>query len=319
MSITRRLALQSAAAGLVLGPARAQDTRVTRFVVGLAAGGATDIAGRLIANALMERYGQRVIVDNRPGAGSLIAAEVVARSPADGLTYFMPTGSFATSAAITPTLTFDPFGFMPVLQLTRVPFCIAVNSSVAATSIPELIALARRERGGLHYASTGVAGQAHFAGELFNALTGAGLIHVPYRGAAPALTDVIAGLVPIMFTDLFSVLPRARRGEVRILGVTTPERATAAPEIPTVREQGVAELTISGWSGFLAPAGTDAATVELLNRRVGEIASDAEFRRRMGADGAELIVSRPSEFGRFLREEIETYRRIAASAGIQPG
>lgn len=316
------LHLASAAAFLLAaGPSWAETypSKPVKIVVGLAAGGATDIAARLLAQGLTERFKQQFIVENRPGAGSMIAAELVSRAPADGYTFFMATGSYATAAALEKAPRFDPVqSFTPVLQLTAVPFCIAVNPSLGVSSLKDLTALAKQSPGKLKYASTGTAGQAHFSGELFKSLTGTDLVHVPYKGAAPAITDVINGQVPVIFTDLFSVLSRVRSGELKVISVLGSKRAQAAPDIPTTEEQGVAGFKIIGWSGLFAPAGTSGEIVDVIQRAVAEIAAGEAFKKQMADHGAELVVSKPGEFAGFFKSEVDTYRKIADTAGIKP-
>ncbi|MBC5767885.1 Bug family tripartite tricarboxylate transporter substrate binding protein [Ramlibacter albus] len=315
------LAATAAAAAATLGlPARAQayPNRPVKIILGLAPGASTDAGTRLLAQHLQEVTGQTFVVENRPGAGSTIGAAAVASAPADGYTLFMGTGSYATSAALYPNLSFDPVkSFKPITQLNRFPSAIGVDAKSDIKSLPQLIEMAKAKPGTISFASTGHGGQTHFAGELFQQITGTKLIHVPYKGGGPALQDVIAGRVPLIFVDLFTLLPHWRQGTVRILAVTGNKRADAAPDIPTAQEQGVRGFEVVAWLGLFAPAGTPDSVVEYIHKAVATVGKREAFIKRMADSGAEVVASTPAEFSQFFQKEVDLYKRVAQAAHIK--
>jgi tripartite-type tricarboxylate transporter receptor subunit TctC len=321
--LTRRSFVKLAAAGCSLAlplAARAQNypSKPVRLILGLAPGGSTDVGTRLLAQGLTETTGQPFIVDNRPGAGSTLAAAAVAGAPPDGYTLFMGTGSYATSVALYKTLSFDPEkSFKPITQLNSFPSAIAVDAKSSIGSLQQLIALAKASPGAIAYASTGHGGQTHFAGELFQILTGTKLNHIPYKGGGPAMQDVIGGRVPVIFADLFTLMPQIKAGTIRAIAVTGSTRAQMAPEIPTAIEQGVKDFEITAWLGLFAPAGTPDDIVDTLQRRVATVALKPEFVKRMADSGAEVVASTPQQFAEFFRREVALYKRVAAAANIR--
>jgi tripartite-type tricarboxylate transporter receptor subunit TctC len=289
-----------------------------KIVVGLAPGASTDVGTRLLAQHLTEVTGQSFIVENRPGAGSTMGAGTVASAPADGYTLFMGTGSYATSAALYNNLPFDPVrSFKPITQLNRFPSAIGVNAKSEIRSLQQLIELAKAKPGELSYASTGHGGQTHFAGELFQQITGTKLNHIPYKGGGPAMQDVLANRVPLIFVDLFTLLPYARQGSIRILAVTGNQRAEAAPDVPTAQEQGVRDFEVVAWLGLFAPAGTPDSVVDYLHKAVATVGRREAFVKRMADSGAEVVASTPAEFSRFFQREVALYRKVAQAAQIQ--
>jgi len=314
-------AAASAAASVIALPASAQGAypnKPVKIILGLAPGASTDASTRLLAQHLQEVTGQTFVVDNRPGAGSTIGAAAVAASPPDGYTLFMGTGSYATSAALYPNLSFDPVkSFRPITQLNRFPSAIGVQASSPIRSLPQLIELAKAQPGTIPFASTGHGGQTHFAGELFQQITGTKLVHVPYKGGGPAMQDVLAGRVPLIFVDLFTLLPHWRQGTVRILAVTGTKRAEAAPDVPTAQELGVRGFEVVAWLGLFAPAGTPDAVVDYLQKAVATVGKREAFIKRMADSGAEVVASTPAEFTQFFQREVELYRRVAQSANIK--
>lgn len=292
--------------------------RPVKIVVGLAAGGGTDATARIVATELAKRIGQPVVVENRPGGGTTVAAGVVAKSPADGYTFLMSSSSFATSAATMRGLPYDAAkDFVAVVQVTSVPFCIAAHPSVPASNIAELIALAKRKPGELSYASSGLGGAGHLGGELLKSRAHIDMVHVPYRGSSPALTDLIGGTVQLLMSDLYSVQARAKAGDLKILAVTSAARAQSAPSVPTVAEGGVQNYAFSGWAGLLAPAGVPKPIVQRVNREVAEILKNPEIIAKMRAQGAELVGGSPEEFQRLVDAELRLWREVAEKAGIK--
>jgi len=313
-------AAASAAAATLGLPARAQafPNKPVRIVLGLAPGASTDAGTRLLAQHLQEVTGQTFIVENRPGAGSTIGAAAVASAPPDGYTLFMGTGSYATSAALYPNLSFDPVkSFKPITQLNRFPSAIGVQATSPIRTLPQLIEMAKAKPGTITFASTGHGGQTHFAGELFQQITGTKLVHVPYKGGGPAMQDVLAGRVPLIFVDLFTLLPHVRQGTVRVLAVTGSKRAETAPDVPTAQELGVKGFEVVAWLGLFAPAGTPDAVVDYLQKAVAAVGKREAFINRMADSGAEVVASTPAEFSQFFQGEVDLYRRVAQSANIK--
>jgi len=297
---------------------QAFPNRPVKIILGLAPGGSTDFGTRLLAQNLTEITGQTFIVENRPGAGSTIGAAAVASAPPDGYTLFMGTGSYATSAALYNGLPFDPVkAFKPITQLNRFPSGIGVNAKSEIRSIQQLIELAKAKPGEIAFASTGHGGQTHFAGELFQDITGTKLIHIPYKGGGPAMQDVLAGRVQLIFVDVFSLIPQAKQGTVRILAVTGNKRAQVAPDVPTALEQGVRGFEIMAWLGLFAPAGTPDAVIDYLQKAVAAVGKREAFVQRMAESGAEVVVSSAGEFTQFFQSEVDLYRKLAQKAQIR--
>ena len=302
------------------GAARAQGTwpdRPIRIVVGLAPGGGTDIYTRIVANELSKRLGQPVIVDNRPGAGGSIAAGVVAKTEANGYTFFMASSSYATTYATYPKLNFDPFkDLQAVAQILSGTFGIVANPRLAIKDMQTLVQLAKSKPGGLTYASSGNGGAGHLGGELFQEQTGTKLTHVPYRGSAPAITDVLAGRVDLMVVELASVATRVASGDLTLIAVTGKKRSEAAPSVPTVSETGIDGYAFSGWAGLLAPAGVPPAIVDRLNREVVAVLNTPEIRQRFNTQGVEAATGTPAEFQSLIDSELKLWKAVATRSNI---
>src|SRR3989441_3882669 len=275
---------------LVSSIAAAQSDKPVRFVVGFTPGGPSDILARALAAKLADSLGQPVVVENRPGAGGNIAAEVVAKSAPDGATWLLGNNSIlATNAALYSRLGYDPVkDFAPVVLVGIQPNVLVVHPSVPAHSVAELIAYAKQHPGKLNYASTGVGVAAHLSGELFKAMAGVDIVHVPYKGAQPALTDVLAGQVQVMFATSTSVLPFIKAGRLRALAVTTAQRSPSMADLPTVAEAGVPGFESITWHGVVVPAQTPVAVIERLNRAINTVLAQKDFSERLGALGAEV-------------------------------
>src|SRR5882672_9921836 len=250
--------------------AQAWPGKPVRFVVGFTPGGPSDILARALGQKLAESWAQQVVIENRPGAGGNIAAEVVAKSALDGHTWLLGNNSIlATNQSLYAKLGYDPVkDFAPVALVAIQPNILVVNPGVPVSSVKELIALAKAKPGALNYASSGSGAAAHLAGELFKAMTGVQMLHIPYKGAQPALTDVIAGQAQLMFATSASVIPYIKAGRLRALAVTTARRSASMPELPTVSEAGVPGFEAITWHGVVVPAATPAALVERLNRDI---------------------------------------------------
>lgn len=320
--IRRGLAAATSIAGMALmgaGPAAtAQEypTRPVRWVVPFAPGGINDIIGRTIAQRLSERLGQQVVVDNRGGAGGIIGAEIVARAAPDGYTLFQTNaGPHGINPTLYPKLPYDAVrDFAPITQLVTTPMILVVPSNSPARSVKDLIALAK-SKGGLNYASTGVGSTPHLTTEHFKSLTGARLEHVPYKGAAPAFLDMMAGHIAMQFTTLASAQAHVNSGRVRVLGVCGPRRIELLPEVPTMAEAGIPNFEIAIWNGLLAPARTPRAIVERLHAETVAALRQPEVRARIVATGAEPVGNTSQAFGEYIRAEIRSWGEIVRRSG----
>jgi tripartite-type tricarboxylate transporter receptor subunit TctC len=290
-----------------------------RFVVGFTPGGPSDILARALGQKLAEAWRQQLVVENRPGAGGNVAAEVVAKSDADGYTWLLGNNSIlATNQSLYRSLGYDPVkDFAPVALVAIQPNILVVNPEVPAKSVHELIALARAQPGKLNYASSGSGAAAHLAGELFKAMTGVDMVHVPYKGAQPALTDVIAGQAQLMFATSASVIPYIKAGRLRALAVTTVRRSASVPDLPTVSEAGVPGFEAITWHGVVVPAATPALLVERLNRDIVAALKDRSLRERLEALGAEVAPGTPREFGEYIAREIPKWAKVVKDSGAR--
>jgi tripartite-type tricarboxylate transporter receptor subunit TctC len=298
--------------------AQAYPTRPVRIIVGFAAGGAQDIVARLIAQSLSERLGRQFIIDNRPGASGNIGIEAVVRAPADGYTLAV----IGTGATINATL-YDKLNFdfirdiAPVASMVRVPLVMEVNPSVPAHSVPEFIAYAKANPGKISFASSGAGTPLHVAAELFKIMAGIDMVHVPYRGSGPAVTDLIAGQVHVSFIDLPSSIEYLRAGKLRALAVTTAMRTEALPEIPTVSDF-VPGFEASVWLGVGAPRSTPAEIIDKLNQEINAALADPRLRARISDLGAAPFISSADKLGAFVAAEIEKWAKVIGAANIKP-
>jgi tripartite-type tricarboxylate transporter receptor subunit TctC len=320
----RRQFLHLAAGAAALPPlsriacAQTYPTRPVRILVGAAAGGPQDILARLFGPWLAERLGQPFIVDNRPGAGTNIAAEAVVRAPADGYTLLMVGPPNAINASLYDNLNFNFIrDIAPVAATIRVPNILEVHPSVPARTVPEFIAYAKANPGKLNMASAGNGTSQHISGELFKMMSGVSMQHVPYRGAAPALTDLIAGQVQVMFDNITSSIGHIRAGKLRPLAVTTTTRWEGLPEIPTVADF-VPGYEASAFNGIGAPAGTPTAIITTLNREINAALADPKIKARLAELGAVPMPMTPIEFGRFVRDETEKWAKVVKFSGAKP-
>lgn len=289
-----------------------------RMVVGFAAGGAPDIIARMLAQPLNERLGQAVVVDNRPGATGNIGAEIVSRAAPDGYTLFMATVSVAISPSVYSGLSFRfPEDFTPVSMVASVPLILVVHPGVAAKSVEDLVRLARERPGQLNYASVGAGSPQHLAAELFKLRTGTDLVHVPYKGGAPANTAVIAGESHVYFSGMPPALPHVKSGRLRALAVTAAKRSAAAPDVPTVAEAGLKGTEADNWHAVLAPARTSPIVVKRLNAELAAVLSEAGIQNQLVNQGAEASRSTPEALGRYLREELAKWREVARAANLR--
>ena len=302
-------------------PAGAQDypAKPIRFVVPYPAGGPLDTVARLLGQKVGEALGQPVVVDNKPGAGGNIGADIVAKSPPDGYTILM--GAVATHA-INPTLyasiPYDPVrDFTPITQVASTPNVLVVNPAVPANDVRSFIAYAKAHPGKLNFGSGSTGSAGHLAGELFNAQAGVKMTHVPYKGAAPAMQDLLGGRIDLMFDNLASSMAQVKAGKVRALAVTTAKRSSLAPQLPTIAESGLPDFDISTWFGVFAPAGVPRPVVERLHAELTRALAAPDVRERMLALGAEPVGDRPEEFAAYIGREAEKYARVIRASGAK--
>ena len=306
---------------LFAGAAMAQSTypqKSIRIIVGYTPGGATDIVARILAAKLQEALGQSVIVENKPGAGSNIGSEYVAKSAPDGYTLLVGSIANASNMVAYKNLNYDTLrDLVPVSQLMSAPSILAVHPSFPAKNLPELIALAKREPGRYAYASTGSGGSPHLAGELLKLRAGIDLIHVPYKGAAPAMSDLLGGQVHMAFQTALSAVPHLQSGQLRAIAVAANKRLAQLPNVPTMAEAGLAEVEVSSWNGLFAPARTPPEIVARLHAETAKALAAPEVREKLLAQGAEPIGSSPEEFRAYIRAEIDKWGKVVRASGLR--
>ena len=287
-----------------------------RVVVPFAAGGSTDIIARVLTARLAQEFGQQFVVDNRGGAGGSIGAEIVVRANPDGYTVIIVATSYATNAALYK-LPFDPVkDIAPVAKLHHGPFLVAVHSSVTATSIKDLIALARAKPRGLNYGSSGIGGASHLATELFLQMTGTSMNHIPYKGDAPAIADLLGGQIQLIFSSVPALMPHLKGGRVRALAVSTEKRFRELPDLPAVHET-VPGYEHTSWNGMWAPKGTPREIITRLNQALGRILQQPETQDKLRADGREAAHSTPEEFAAIISREIAKWNRVVKNGNIK--
>lgn len=305
--------------GISGAPAQEYPAKAIRIVVPVVAGGSPDILARLIGSKLHERWGQPVIVDNRAGAGQMIGAEIVAKSPPDGHTLLLPTVTYTTSAATRPNLPFDPLRDLAgVTLIGEGPFLLIVHPSLPVNSVRQLVALAKSKPGSVNYASAGSGSILHLITEIFAASAGIKLVHVPYKSIAPAVTDIVGGHVPVMFGSLPSVMPQVRARRLRALAVSTPKRSQFVPELPTVSEAGVPGYEARQWWGLFAPGKTPGSVIAKLNGEVHRILAAEDVKIRLADEGAVPVVTTPEAFNEIVRSDIAKWRKVVQKLGIKP-
>ena len=293
-------------------------TRPTRIVAGFAAGGGVDITARLIGQWLADHLGQPFVVENRTGAGGNIGTEAVVKAEADGYTLLLATVPNAVNASLYDNLKFNFIrDIAPVAGVIRVPMVVLVNPEVPAKTLAEFIAYAKANPGKVNMASAGSGSAPHMAGELFKMMTGVDMVHVPYRGQGPAMTDLLGGQVQILFAAAPGTADYVRTGKLRALAVTTATRMPDLPEVPTVGDT-VAGYEASQWYGFAAPKNTPAEIVDKLNKEINAAMADPGMKARLAAIGGETIPGGPADFGKLIAEETEKWGKVVRTAGIKP-
>ena len=322
-SVSFKAGLRAATLGIfsllsVTGGAQSYPAKPVRIVVGLAPGGGTDIITRMVGQKLGPQIGQQIVVDNRPGAGGNVAAELVARSAPDGYTLIVVTASHAVNPSLYKKMTYDPLkDFAPITQLTSQPYLFVVNPSVPARSVREFVALAQRSKAGITYASSGSGLLGHLGMELLRTEARFPAVHVPYKGASPALMDTVAGQVDAFFPTIISGLPQVRSAKLRAIAVTTLKRSPLLPEVPTVAEQGFPGYEVNGWYGLLAPAATPKDALQLLHRETVKVLAAADVKSRMSSDGAEPVGNEPAEFTRYIEAEMVKWAKVVKLSGAR--
>ncbi|MBI4203806.1 MAG: tripartite tricarboxylate transporter substrate binding protein [Betaproteobacteria bacterium] len=305
--------------GSTLAAAQSYPTRAIRIIVPFAAGGGTDIVARTVGAKLGEGFGQTVIVDNRAGAAGAIGTELAAKSAADGYTLLLGSnGPLAISPGLHAKLPYDPLrDFAPVAHITTMPFLMVVHPSLPVRSVKDLIALAKARPGQLNYASPGSGSTTHLAAELFKAMAGVNIVHVPYKGVAPAATDLISGQVQMLSGDLNTLMPHVKSGKMRPLAVTGAARSSLLPEMQTISEAGVPGYEASGWFGILVPAGTPQELVRRLNSEIAKSLASPDLRQRLAGLGGEVAGGTPEQFAAHLRQEIAKWGKLIRTIGLK--
>jgi tripartite-type tricarboxylate transporter receptor subunit TctC len=272
-----------------------------------------------VGQKLADRWGQSVIIDNRPGGGQVIGTDIVAKAPADGYTLLMCTQTFSVNPSLFETLPYDPLrDFQPVSLVARAPLALFVNPTLPAKTLKELIALAKARPGQINFASSGPSSSLRFAGELLKSMTGIEIVHVPYKGSGPALTDLISGQVQMMFNDIIAALPHVKSGRIRVLATASDKRSAAMPEVPTMAEAGLPGYVAESWFGVLAPAKVPREVVAALNGEIVRILDQPEVRARIVHDGGEPVSSTPAQFNALIRSEMQKWGKIIRDNKIRP-
>lgn len=324
ISFVRRAALAVVAgAALLPGWAAAQGQaswpqRPIKIVVGFAAGGATDVIARLIAPKLSEQLGQPVVVDNRAGANGNVGAEIVARSPADGYTLYVYTIGNTINASLYAKLGYDPVkDFEPVGLVAKVTNVLVVNPKLPIKNLADYMRYAKESKDGITFASSGSGSTIHLSGEMFKMRSGLNMLHVPYRGSAPAVTDLLGGQVDSMFDNIPSALPHVRAGKLRAIAVTSAKRSALLPDVPTLVELGYKDFDVQGWFALAAPKGTPRAIVEQLNGALSKLLASADMRQRLEENGATPEPSTPQQMHDLTLSEIKRWREVVKASGAK--
>ncbi len=296
---------------------QAYPSKSVRLIVPFAAGGSTDIVARTLAPRLTEMWGQPVVVDNRPGGSTVIGTEIVAKSPPDGHTLLVTPAPFTIVPSLMKKLPYDPLkDFEPITLINTTPLVVVVHPGVPAKNMKELIAVAKAKPGALNFGSSGSGGSNHLAGELFNTMAGVKMVHIPYKGNAPALVDLAGGHVDVVFNGLTSAIPLIRGGRLRALGMTSLTRAGAMPDVPTLDEQGLKGFLAVAWNGLTAPARTPRPVIDKINADIVKLVKTPELIERLKADGSDPAGYTVEQYQKFLRDETAKWAKVIAAAGV---
>ena len=300
--------------------AQAWPSKSIRLVVPYPPGGSTDLLARTIAQKVGESLGQQIIVDNRAGAGGMLGSDIVARSAPDGYTILLGTGAtHGLTLLLSKTIPYDPVkDFTAITAAVEVPIILCINPSIPATTAKELVDWAKKNPGKLAYGSSGTGSPHHLSGELFKQVSGIDMVHVPYKGAAPAVQDLIGNQIPAVFTTLSTALPHIRGGKIRAVGFVEAKRQPSVPEIPTIGESLPGYVMPASWLGFFGPAGLPDAILKRFNAEIVKAVQSPDVRTRLEAAGMPVVGTSAEEFARMVKDDIETFRRIVTAAGIKP-
>ncbi len=298
--------------------AQAYPQKSIRIIVPFPAGGTTDILARAIGQKLNEQFKQLVIVDNRPGAGANIGAELAAKSPPDGYTLFGMSTIHAVNPSLYAKLSYDPVrDFSPITNVAATSQIFCVHPSLPVKSVKAFITYARAKPGELNYSSAGNGSQPHLTGELFKTMTGVNIVHVPYKGAPPAMVDLLAGQVALTFATAPSAVPHVRSGKLRALGVSTATRIKALPDVPTIAEAGVPGFEAAGWNGLVAPANTPAAIIERLHGAIVKIVDEPAMTRYLADQGADPWTMTPAQYADYIKTEVAKWAKVVKASGAK--
>jgi tripartite-type tricarboxylate transporter receptor subunit TctC len=298
---------------------RSFPLRSVRLVVPYPPGGATDIMARIVSAKISDIWGQSVVIDNRPGGGGLIGAEMAAKAAPDGYTLYIGTiSSLSTNVSMYKNLPYDPVrDFAPVTQLSASPYVLVTNPSVPVKTVKELLALAKARPGTLNYGSAGPGGGVHLSMELFKSMTGADIVHVPYKGTGPSLVELIAGQTQVTMAGFLSIAPHLKSGKVRGIAVSSLKRASTLPALPTIAESGLDGYEANSWNGVLAPARASAALVKQLHADFVSALRSPELQARVTGEGAEIVGNTPAEFGAYIKSEIRKWAKVVQESGAK--
>jgi len=295
--------------------AQSYPIKPIRIIVGYPAGGPTDMIARTVAQKLSPALGQQVIVDNRPGASGMIGAELTVKAAPDGYTLLTVPITYAVTPSVFPKMPYDAEkDLAPVALVAAAPFILVVHPTLPVKTVKDLIALAKSRPGQINYASASAGGMPHLAGELFNIMAGVKLTHIPYKGAAPATIDLLAGQVSLMFNNMLSAMPHVKSGKLRAVAVTSAKRSSAVPELPTVAET-IPGFEASGWYGAFAPAATPREIIAKLNGEINRLMRQPDVAQRLAGDGVEAVTMTPAEFGTYLHSEIVKWGKVVKISG----
>ncbi|MCE2949508.1 MAG: tripartite tricarboxylate transporter substrate binding protein [bacterium] len=311
--------LLAAACASATGAAFAQawPAKPVRMIVPIAGGGSTDAIARLVGTKLGEAWGHAVLVENRPGGSTMIGAEVVARSAPDGYTMLMATSAFPANFSLFRKVPYKLADFAPISNVAESPNVLAVHPSVPAKNVKELIALLRSRPGQINYGSGGVGGSTHLAAELFKLLAKVDVVHIPYKGGGPAVTDLLGGQISMIFGNLPAVLPHVKSGRINVLAIASMKRSPTMPDLPTMDEAGVRGFEASTWAGLLMPAGTPQPIIDRFYADLQKIYAQADMKQRMATGGFEAVGSSPKEFAAYLDAEVARWEKVIRAAGIK--
>jgi tripartite-type tricarboxylate transporter receptor subunit TctC len=323
MALCRACLWVAVVAAFALGPqagsAQTYPSKPIKFIVPYPPGGGTDVVARILSEPLAAELGQPIIIDNRGGAAGNVGTDLVAKAPADGYTILFTLSSHTINPKLYDKLPFDvEKDFVPISLAALIPQILVVHPSVPVSNVKELIALAKAQPGKLNYASVGTGSPGHIAGELFKLRTGVEIVHIPYKGGGPAVTDTIGGQVQLLFVSMPAAWQHVKAGKLKAIAVTSAKRSVTAPDVPTIAESGVVDFVVDSWYGALAPARTPAAAVARLNAAFVKVLEMPQVKERLIAQGAEAAPSTPAEFDRVIKDELGKWEYVIKTANIKP-